>query len=292
MRALVLLPAAAALTHKTFTVTAPDGYALSVMESRDTATEDAVLLLHGRTWSSGPVYGTTGAIDALGRAAYAMDFRGFGRTQERAADGLLKPSTCAEDVRCVLEALREKHSAVHVVGWSYGGLVAQLVAAGLCAGSDACSSSALVDRLVLYASVWDGRGGYCDDAGPYAAPVPRGTQTYEDCVSDFGIPGSISDEDARAFGEATLKADPSCVDWTRLCEFEVDLGLITCPTLVIHGDVDPYAGAEDQRGLLAGLGSADKRLVVVPGSDHVAHALTEPKLKWGAALRAFFDEGR
>ena len=71
-----------------FTVPARDGYKLSIITSANTKTDDAVLLLHGRTWSSGPVWQTTGAIDTLGRAAYGMDFRGFGRTQTRAADGL------------------------------------------------------------------------------------------------------------------------------------------------------------------------------------------------------------
>ena len=80
---------------------------------------------------------TTGAIDTLGRAAYGLDFRGFGRTQKRAADGLLRPSTCVDDVCDVLTDLRTKHEKVHLLGWSYGGLVAQRVAA----------STDLVDRL-------------------------------------------------------------------------------------------------------------------------------------------------
>ena len=103
-----------------FTVPARDGYKLSVITSKTTKTDDAVLLLHGRTWSSGPVWQTTGAIDTLGRAAYGMDFRGFGRTQTRAADGLLRPSTCVNDVCDVLTDLRTKHEKVHLLGWSYG----------------------------------------------------------------------------------------------------------------------------------------------------------------------------
>lgn len=159
-----------------------------------------------------------------------MDFRGFGRTQERAADGLLRPSTCASDLCEVLEYLRGKHARVHLVGWSYGALVAQLVCA---------ARGELVDRLVLYGSVWDEAGDYADDAGRFEAPVPRGPQTLADCTSDFGLPGSISEEDALEFGEAALAADPHCVDWAALSEFEVDVGAITCPTLVVHGAEDP-----------------------------------------------------
>ena len=215
-----------------FTVPARDGYKLSVVTSATTETDDAVLLLHGRTWSSGPVWQTTGAIDTLGRAAYAVDFRGFGRTPTRAPDGLLKPSTCVDDVCDMLQELRTKHKKVHLLGWSYGGLVAQKVAA----------ASSLVDRLVLYSSVWDPEG-----------------------------------------------ADPQCADWAALREFGVDLGAVKCPTLVVHGDKDPYASIATQRALFNTLGSAEKSLVVIDASDHVAHALTRPKVQWAGAINAFLD---
>ena len=38
-------------------------------------------------------------------------------------------------------------------------------------------------------------------------------------------------------------ADTHCVDWTARAEFEVDLASIKCPTVVMHGDADPYAAA-------------------------------------------------
>ena len=64
MRCVLLI--ACSSTALEFTVPARDGYKLSVITSKTTKTDDAVLLLHGRTWSSGPVWQTTGAIDALG----------------------------------------------------------------------------------------------------------------------------------------------------------------------------------------------------------------------------------
>jgi pimeloyl-ACP methyl ester carboxylesterase len=278
MTRLVLLIACSSSALE-FRVPARDGYKLSIITSANTKTDDAVLLLHGRTWSSGPVWQTTGAIDTLGRAAYGLDFRGFGRTQKRAADGLLRPSTCVDDVCDVLTDLRTKHEKVHLLGWSYGGLVAQRVAA----------STDLVDRLVLYSSVWDETGDYADDNGRFKASVPRGPQTLEDCASDFNLPGSISAEDSDTFARAALAADPQCVDWTALSEFAVDLGDVTCPCLVIHGDQDPYASRETQRALCDALGSSSKQLVVIDGSDHVAHALTQPKVQWAGAIGAFLD---
>ena len=236
MRCLLLM--ACSTTALEFTVPARDGYKLSVVTSATTETDDAVLLLHGRTWSSGPVWQTTGAIDTLGRAAYAVDFRGFGRT-----------------------------------------LVAQMVAA----------TSSVVDKLVLYSSVWDPEGDYADDEGRFKAPVPRGPQTLADCASDFGLRGSISAEASDAFAAAALEADPQCADWAALREFGVDLADVTCPTLVVHGDKDPYASIATQRALFNTLGSAEKSLVVIDASDHVAHALTRPKVQWAGAINAFLD---
>ena len=119
--------------------------------------------------------------------------------------------------------------------------------------------------------------------------MPRGPQTLEDCASDFNLPGSISAEDSDTFARAALAADPQCVDWTALSEFAVDLGDVTCPCLVIHGDQDPYASRETQRALYDALGSSAKELVVIDGSDHVAHALTQPKVQWAGAIGAFLD---
>ena len=307
-----------------FGVTSSDGYRLSVLEASGAAPRSrAVLLLHGRTWSSEPVWRETGVLGALGdRDHYAMDFRGFGRTPERGAesllrpatcadagpdvaalrsrgydavdgfgrtpergaDSLLRPSTCAADVRTVVAALRRRgYDAVDVVGWSYGALVAQLVAD-------------VADRLVLYASVWDEAGEYCSEFSKWtcdefgcSAPNARGPQSLENCLSDFTIPGSISEEKAMAFGLCALEADPICVDWADLQEFEVDLAAITCPTLVVHGDRDPEAPVKEQRALFAKLGAARKEFATIDTADHVAHVLDTSRDAWTKTVTAFLD---
>ena len=269
-----------------FGVTSSDGYRLSVLEASGAAPRSrAVLLLHGRTWSSEPVWRETGVLGALGdRDHYAMDFRGFGRTPERGADSLLRPSTCADDVRTVVAALRSRgYDAVDVVGWSYGALVAQLVAD-------------VADRLVLYASVWDEAGEYCSEFSKWtcdefgcSAPNARGPQSLENCLSDFTIPGSISEEKAMAFGLCALEADPICVDWADLQEFEVDLAAITCPTLVVHGDRDPDAPVKEQRALFAKLGAARKEFATIDTADHVAHVLDTSRDAWTKTVTAFLD---
>ena len=87
--------------------------------------DHVLLMLHGRTWSSVPVYhllgGPTNAqkgvesrslMEALHErkiTAYAMDFRGFGGTPKDAT-GTVEPNRCMEDVESVLHwlALHQK----------------------------------------------------------------------------------------------------------------------------------------------------------------------------------------
>ena len=49
------------------------------------------------------------------------------------------------------------------------------------------------------------------------------------------------------------------------------LGGITLPWLAIHGDADPVCPVSGSRRLIAGLGSADKQLLLYPGLLHEPH---------------------
>lgn len=118
-----------------------------------------VLLLHGRTWSSVPVYHLVGGgpqqqqsrslIEALYNTnqiqPYAMDFRGFGGTPKDDS-GFVEPLRCVKDVVSVMNWIHELHSGERVegddgsevndggvarpalLGWSHGALIAQIVA--------------------------------------------------------------------------------------------------------------------------------------------------------------------
>jgi alpha-beta hydrolase superfamily lysophospholipase len=128
-----------------------DDHPLTVygIQSSDPKPDDHVLLmLHGRTWSSVPVYHLLGgpinaakgvesrslmeALHARKIAAYAMDFRGFGGTPKD-ANGTVEPNRCMEDVESVLHWLADRHHCstpekISLMGWSQGALVAQLAA--------------------------------------------------------------------------------------------------------------------------------------------------------------------
>lgn len=120
-----------------------------------------VLLLHGRTWSSVPVYhlmGGTNENEQEGKIGenrsliqalydneqmqpYAIDFRGFGGTPKD-ENGSVEPLRCVSDAVSVLNWIHAKHSSDNegddsdcssttrpaLLGWSHGALIAQITA--------------------------------------------------------------------------------------------------------------------------------------------------------------------
>lgn len=134
-----------------------DGHPLAVYTianddaSTDTKQRTPVLLLHGRTWSSVPVYHLVGGhennevgtgdsrslIEALYNTGsiqpYAMDFRGFGGTPKDDT-GFVEPLRCVKDVVSVLNWIQSNIaggadiSKPALLGWSHGALIAQIAA--------------------------------------------------------------------------------------------------------------------------------------------------------------------
>lgn len=127
-----------------------------------------VLLLHGRTWSSVPVYHLLGGNQSKngqesrslmetmrdhGLQPYAVDFRGFGGTPPDDAK-CVEPLQCVRDAESVLKWIAARHG-LHgerhaempaVLGWSQGALVAQLLAQ---------KSPMAISKLILYGSLYD-----------------------------------------------------------------------------------------------------------------------------------------
>ena len=84
----------------------------------------SILLLHGRTWSSQPVFdlrtsdnddkqqSTLQSLADLGFNAYALDFRGFGETPrdyDKDGNGYATPRRCVADVKCAIDWITKKH---------------------------------------------------------------------------------------------------------------------------------------------------------------------------------------
>lgn len=245
----------------------------------------AIVLLHGRTWSSLPDFAlrvgddsTLSLMHALARrgvAAYALDLRGYGGTA-RDASGWVEPDRAAEDLFAALELVKQREGAApDLLGWSYGSLVAQLTVQR---HPDAARS------LVLYGYPRD-----LDTRTPVtetsAAPAKQ-PNTEAAARSDFITEGTISQEAVSAYVAASLAADPVRVDWRAMQQFDaLDAAAITIPTLVIYGVHDPIAKQLWQAKLFTRMRAEDRQWVVVPNADHAAHL--EQPVRFMTALASF-----
>lgn len=119
-------------------VAAPDGTRIRLWERRPVGTDEpeaAVLFVHGATYPGKAVFDPTEELSwladaaARGRAAYAVDLRGYGDSEAPAAmdadPGTGEPpcraETVAADVAAAMDAIPE--SRIHLVGYSWGTVV-------------------------------------------------------------------------------------------------------------------------------------------------------------------------
>jgi len=267
-----------------------------------------VLLLHGRTWSSVPVYHLVGEsnagaseggenrslIQALYNSEhiqpYAMDFRGFGGTPKDES-GFVEPLKCVSDVVSVLNWIHEKHNnegnganvQPALLGWSHGALIAQITA-------QRCPEA--LSKLILYGSLYnpnmkyaippagDPHAGYTDHEDfPLHAMAAR--NEYERAMEDFTHVSNeariFPPESARLFAEAALVCDPFKVQWGSLHQLnECHPSLVKVPTMVIAGDQDIYAPMQTQTELFTNLGrGADRVWNIIANADHAVHLSDE-----------------
>lgn len=274
------------------TVTADDGHALrlwSLAPPSKQPDRPAIVLLHGRTWSSLPDFDLRVGDDPslslmhglarLGFATYALDLRGYGGTQ-RDASGWLTPDRAAADLAAALAFVREREGkAPAVLGWSFGALVAQL-----CVQRSPESASALI--LYGYPRDPDERS---KDSEPSGEP-PREANTEAGARSDFITDGTISEQAIAAYVKASLAADPIRVDWAAGQQFNaLDPTQVKIPTLVIHGVGDPIARQLWQAKLFTRLQVPDRQWVILANADHAAHL--EQPADFLRALLSFLDRG-
>jgi pimeloyl-ACP methyl ester carboxylesterase len=249
-----------------------DGHPLRIWEKSPAESRSRLLLIHGRTWSTRPDFdlrvpgeerSLMDGLVALGVASYGVDLRGYGETP-RDQTGWLTPERAAADVAGVLEwlvSLDPEAPRPYLFGWSYGAMVAQLVAQ---------QRPDLVSGLILFGyPVRPGIDRDPEDSG--AAEPLKAPNTARSARSDFVVQGAISDRAIEAFVEAALAADPVRVDWRRLDQWQaLDGASVRIPTLLLEGYHDPLALDDVHQQLFARLNTDDKAWVVIPGGDHAA----------------------
>ena len=265
-----------------------DGHPVALWEKSADGATQAVLLVHGRTWSALPDFDLQvdgeelslmeGLVDE-GYAVFAVDLRGYGQTP-RDDSGWLTPNRAADDVAIVLDwiAARQDWAAKpHLFGWSMGSTISQLAVQ---------RHAGLVSSLTLF-GYWRDIDVQLPADEPGIMPL-RELNTAEAAASDFITPGSISKTAIDAYVDQALQADPVRVDIRHLDQYNaLDGGQITIPTLVIAGEHDPLAPAENQSRLFNSIATGHKQYVSVPGGDHAAF-LETPRAYFIVELAAFF----
>lgn len=269
---LLLAPSGLAGAAELVRHTVPaDGHPMAVWEKSAAGAAEAVLLVHGRTWSALPDFdlqvegGDLSLMDGLvdeGYAVFAVDLRGYGKTP-RDDSCWLTPNRAADDVAIVAEWISTQHDwkrKPHLFGWSMGSTIAQLAVQ---------RHPGLVSSLTLF-GYWRDVDAELPADAPGKEPL-RETNTPEEAASDFITPGSIRQAAIDAYVVAALTADPIKVDVRAADQYNaLDESLIQVPTLVIAGEYDPIAPPERLSKLFMSLGTGHKQYVSVPGGDHAA----------------------
>jgi pimeloyl-ACP methyl ester carboxylesterase len=248
-----------------------DGHPVALWEKSAADATEAVLLVHGRTWSARPDFdlqvegeelSLMNGLVAEGYAVFAVDLRGYGETP-RDDSGWLTPNRAADDVAIVLSwiaAAGDRNSKPHLFGWSMGSTISQLAVQ---------RHPEVAESLTLF-------GYWRDDDLQIPADEPgikpaRAINTAAAAASDFVVPGSISQNAIDAYVAQSLAADPVRVDVLHADQYNaLDASKIKLPTLVIAGESDPLAPAGILAKLFVRLGTGHKQYVSVPGGDHAA----------------------
>ena len=284
--ATTALASAAERVRHTVTV---DGHPIALWEKSADGAGEAILLVHGRTWSAVPDFDLQAEgedlslMDGLvehGYAVFAVDLRGYGATP-RDETGWLTPQRAAADLAEVLKWIAERKDWTkkpHLFGWSMGSSNSMLVAQ---------QHPELISSLTLF--------GYPLDLDKDLPPDEPGIlplklrNTAEAAASDFITPGAISRKAVDAYVAMALEADPVKADLRNFDHYNaLDPSKVRTPTLVMQGEHDPIAPTEMQAKLYTRIATGHKQWVTVPGGDHAAF-MEAPRSYFIHALVSFLE---
>ena len=268
---LALATPVSAQTEPTRLTVVADGHPLAVWARVPATPRAALILVHGRTWSSRPDFdlqvpglqrSVMRSLAAQGIAAYAVDLRGYGGTP-RDTTGFLTPRRAAADVSAVVKFVAARHPALAapaLLGWSLGGAVAHLAAQ---------TPGVTLSSLVLFGFIMDPELTYADQPAPEKPAYAKTTRA--EALSDFISPAVMSPNVQNAFATQALAADPVRVDWIRESEFNaLSPARLTIPTLILHGSRDPGVPADVTARFFEKIAAPQRQWTLLPGGDHAA----------------------
>jgi len=251
-----------------------DGHHFAVWQKRAAQPRAAILLLHGRTWSSLPNFDLQvpgekrSFMDALADAGFdvfALDMRGYGATP-RDDTAWLTPDRAVADVLGVIAWLQQRmppaqRLPVFLFGLSRGAMIAAMAAQQ--------RPEALAGIVLL---------GFGFDPDAQAPPTPgnarpeRLRNTADAAASDFLTDDAYTKATVTTFVRTALRTDPMLVDWRDENQFNAFRpAQMQVPALLVHGARDPQAPLAIEQKLFTRFGTPDKWWVILPGADHAAH---------------------
>lgn len=313
-------------------IRAAGGCSLGLLERRGAALDarlPPVLLVHGATLGASlfdlplPGYSLLQALAQAGRAAYALDIRGFGHsmggTVMQAPAGENPPfprlAQAVEDIGAAVRAIleREGAGAIDLVGFSWGTVTG---------GAYAAANAGTVARLALYAplygernALWLGRiaqPGQTDrllaGIGAYrlmtqAALIGRWDEDIGADPARYREPGvaeavfaqfAALDPGTRSGTEPAFRCPAGALaDLVSVFNGHplYDASALTMPTMLVRGADDTTSTDSDARALLAAIPARDKRYCVIdPGSHFLL--LEKNRHRLVEALRDFLGPRR
>lgn len=268
-------------------VTTDRGTRIHVYERVPDDATIGVLFFHGATFGGRAAFDPDGYswlddVAATGRAAYAFDVRGYGDSEgppaleEAPTDNppVSRAAAAVRDAKAVLEEVRKTLDAVHLVGYSWGSIIAGIIVAD----RDADGAS-----LTQYAPVYSPDPDLAANFSPGDPPRAYRTTTRSETRDRWASqqPSGVPDDAFDAFWSALLTSDQrvgeneirapngTLVDLQEsVSEPLYDASSISIPTLVVRGSSDGTARRGDALSLYDDLGSADRSYVEIAGGTH------------------------
>jgi len=268
-------------------VESEDGTRVRVWRRAPEGATEAVLFVHGATYGGRAAfaperYSWLDDVAAAGRAAYTLDARGYGDSERPPeldapageGDPVVRAETAARDAKAALDAVRESVETVHLVGYSWGSMIAGVLLGGL---------EAEVASLVQYAPVYSPAADRESDFSPGDPPAAFRTVTEADTRERWASqrPDAVPADAFDAFWETLLDSgqhagdgrvvapNGTLVDLTESVDEPVyDAGAIDVPTLVVRGSLDTASRRPDALALYDALGAKDRTYTEVAGGTH------------------------
>ena len=258
-----------------------------------------LMFVHGSSISSRPSFDLTvpGAgeysmMNVFARWGYdtwTLDHEGYGRSSR--TDGNADVASGVEDLKAATEVIAREtgRARFHVYGGSSGALRA---------GAFAMARPERVDRLILEAFTWTGKGSptlgkRAENLAYFRANNrrPRGRDMIRS-IFTRDKPGTSDPRVAEALADAELQFGDTIPTGTYLDMTAnlpvVDPAKVQAPVLMVRGEHDGIATEDDLLEFYRRLPNPDRQFIVLAGAAH-AVALGHTRQQLWHVMRAFLE---